>query len=292
MNLIKKIKIFIDLTVPQYVAITIFNSILFWIIINQNLNVNTNLLLVILSLSLAILGLNAFNQVYDINIDKISKPNRPIPSSKIKKETAFYISILFFIISIIFTLPTNILTTSLMLLFILISIVYSLPPIRLKTKLGLSNLVGGTLYGAIPFICVWLISPVDHFPILFFLFFYVLAINIATIKDLEDMETEKQMNIKTIPVLIGNENSVKLIFFILIITLLIIAISSLINLVDNKFIFPSTLAIFISLIAYKLSKNYNITNFENVKTQAPIVNFGMGLILIIELLFGIATLLI
>ncbi|MEM0374251.1 MAG: UbiA family prenyltransferase, partial [Sulfolobales archaeon] len=65
-----------------------------------------------LILSAAIVGLTSaggyvINDIYDIEIDKINKPKRPLPSGKVSIKEAWYITIVFFSISIISSVFLN-----------------------------------------------------------------------------------------------------------------------------------------------------------------------------------------
>ncbi|MEM3341754.1 MAG: UbiA family prenyltransferase, partial [Thermoplasmata archaeon] len=83
---------------------------------------------------------NSLNGVYDYDIDKINKPNRPLPSGMVTKDEALTISIIFYLLALFRAVLTNAQFGAIMFLIILITVFYSVPPLRLKKRLWLSNL--------------------------------------------------------------------------------------------------------------------------------------------------------
>ena len=79
---------------------TAFSNILLGFFVVQNNNLEWILLspLLITSGSLFLAGM-ALNDYFDFEIDKKERPNRPLPSGKIKKSSALYVSICFLIIA-------------------------------------------------------------------------------------------------------------------------------------------------------------------------------------------------
>ena len=64
----------------------------------DNYNDMTTLSIIIIVVVCFTGGANSLNDVLDFEIDIINRPSRPIPSGKVKKSTAAYISLILFII--------------------------------------------------------------------------------------------------------------------------------------------------------------------------------------------------
>src|SRR3989338_8683396 len=244
----KLLRIFVNLAVPQYLILVSLTSISAALVINPaSLPAALGkLAATIISLSFAVFGLNSFNQIFDAGIDSISKPLRPIPSGEISVKAAYVFSLLSFFVAFLSSLSVSMLSAELVILFILLSVAYSAPPLRLKRYGISSNIIGGTLYGAIPFMSAWAVTG-GAFPVNFFILFYGLAISIATLKDFEDAETEKNLGIKTLPVLLGYERA-RLAMLLMIFSLLAFMLTT-----AFKFAYPT---LFRFLLLYGIAKLY------------------------------------
>ncbi len=283
----KLLEIFVNLAVPQYMILVIFTTVSSALVINPAElflpATVSRLAAAIISLSFAVFGLNSLNQIFDIEIDKISKPLRPLPSGEVSAKNVHAFSLLSFLISLAIALPVSLFFASIVLLFILLSVMYSVPPLRLK-RYGLSsNIIGGTLYGALPFVSAWAVAG-GTFPVNFFILFYGLAISIATLKDFEDAEAEKKFGIKTLPVLLGYEKA-KLAMLGMIFSLLVLMLGFS---ATNRILLYPTLLCF--LLLYELKK-LNLRERGNAVSQSENVTRGMIIIVIMELSYGLSSLL-
>lgn len=278
----KLLRIFVNLAVPQYLILASLTTISAALVINPAAlpAASGRLAAAIISLSLAVFGLNSLNQIFDIRIDKISKPSRPIPSGEVSAKSVYAFSVLSFSMSLAIALPVSLFFSSIVLLFILLSVVYSVPPLRLK-RYGLSsNIIGGTLYGAIPFMSAWAVAG-GTFPVNFFILFYGLATSIATLKDFEDAETEKKLGIKTLPVLLGYEGA-RLVMLFMIFSLL-----AFVRITSGAFAYPTLFSFLLLCAMAKL----DLKKSGNVTSQSENVTKGMIIIALMELSYGAASVL-
>ena len=278
----KLLRIFVNLAVPQYLILVSLTSISAALVINPaSLPAALGkLAATIISLSFAVFGLNSFNQIFDAGIDSISKPLRPIPSGEISVKAAYVFSLLSFFVAFLSSLSVSMLSAELVILFILLSVAYSAPPLRLKRYGISSNIIGGTLYGAIPFMSAWAVTG-GAFPVNFFILFYGLAISIATLKDFEDAETEKNLGIKTLPVLLGYERA-RLAMLLMIFSLLAFMLTT-----AFKFAYPT---LFCFLLLYGIAK-LDLKKSGNAISQSKNTTKGMIIIALMEISYGVASVL-
>src|SRR3989344_4051225 len=192
------IKTFFELLVPQYLLITAISTISAYLLTNEQTFNLPILILAILSLSLTMLGFNALNMVFDAKLDAINKPNRPIPSGKLKKSTVFLISISLYFSGIIISLFVTDTLPIIIVVFSGISFIYTYPKLGLRKNILTTPIIGGILYGIIPFLTGWSITNND-LPIEFIVFFTLLITGISIIKDIEDVEGERKNNLNSIP---------------------------------------------------------------------------------------------
>ncbi|MHA2288910.1 MAG: geranylgeranylglycerol-phosphate geranylgeranyltransferase [Promethearchaeota archaeon] len=173
---------------------------------------------------------NIINDIYDIEIDKINRPNRPIPRGSISLKQAKGLFFLYLIIGIILSsLNTLILSLSLInltlaLFFGFIAWVYA----KWGKKSGFFGniIVGvsfsiGLVYGA--YLNGSIVPPYIFY---FFLTAFSLLVAREIIKGCEDIEGDKNQGVKTLAIKIGVKNSrnVAIIFALLAIIFFILPV--------------------------------------------------------------------
>lgn len=275
----------INLIIPEYLIITIFSTFSSFLIINQTLSSVFYLVPAMVSLSFAMLGFNVLNMIIDYKLDLINKPLRPLPAGKISLKEAKITMIIFYALSVFFAFFTNLAFLYVLFLYILISFLYTSPKIYLKKYIWSSPLIGGTIYGAIPFLTAWSFSSKD-FPLIFFLFFSILIAIIAPIKDIEDVKGEKIYRIRSIPSKFGKRNTLYFSQIFIFLLLFSIFSFSLFRIIEQKFIYSSIISI-ISLIL--INRKYNIKSENQIFTQSKIVTVNMVIVVIIQLIFGLTN---
>jgi len=144
---------------------------------------------------------NAINDFFDIKIDSINRPERPIPSGRAGAKEALYFSYLLFALGTILAFSINPVCGFIALFNSLLLIFYSktLKSTPLFGNLSIGYLTGSTfLFGASVF-------GVQGLEVLFVLFLLAgLAITAREIvKDIEDMEGDRQEGADTLPLRIG-----------------------------------------------------------------------------------------
>lgn len=164
--------------------------------------------------------ITGLNQITDIEIDKINKPNLPIITGELSiKEAKILVSI-----AIIASLTLAYLHDT--FLFYLITIIagigaiYSLPPIRLKQRYSWASLAIALVRGplinigiAIHFIRVFNHNvSFETFPWLLPLTVFItcFSIGIAWFKDIPDTDGDKQFNVKTLAATFSKEKALKM----------------------------------------------------------------------------------
>lgn len=149
---------------------------------------------------------NAINDYYDIEIDRINKPERPIPSGRISKSKALYFSILLFAAGTLIAFFINTICGTIALFNSLLLIYYAATLKRtvLIGNLSIGYLTGSTfLFGGAVFYTSGGIEAV------FILFLLATLATIAReiVKDIEDIEGDKQDGASTLAISIGPEKA-------------------------------------------------------------------------------------
>ncbi len=152
-------------------------------------------------------GANAINDYFDVEIDRINKPSRPIPSGKISPQTALYLAIIEFSIGLVLNLflpwemfAVAFLTTVLLILY--------------SAHFKRTALWGNLLVSAITFLAFFyggmaVGRPQEAIIPGIFSFFFHWGREI--IKDLQDVEGDIANNAQTFPIKYGHRATIQLV---------------------------------------------------------------------------------
>ena len=164
-----------------------------------------------LSILFAALFTLIWNNISDLEIDKISNPTRPLVTQSISLGCYKKISYGALALSLFFAFEVNPSVLLLVSTAILLYFLYTQPPVRFKripviSKLAISfNSLIAVLLGYFLLTHEFTAFPVLLIPI------YLIGLTLAAnVIDLKDIEGDRACGIKTLPVLIGN-NLTKLI---------------------------------------------------------------------------------
>ena len=211
------------------------------------------------------------NDIYDIEIDKINRPDRPIPSGAVSLKQAKILFILTFgigvIISIIHYLIFDLsgLNVILAVFFGLIGWLYA----AWGKKQGfIGNIIVGIsfsiglIYGAV--LNSLTIPPYIYY---FFLTAFFLLLSREIVKGCEDIEGDKEEGVKTLAIKLGTKKSItfSLLFEVLAIIFFILPIfTEIINPLLFLIFMIFGLVVVLSAIVLSLSKNLEQKNFKKI----------------------------
>lgn len=153
---------------------------------------------------------NSLNQVYDLDIDRVNKPYRPIPSGLISKSEGLWIAVILYAFALWRAAFVNRWFVLLVSVLILITIFYSVPPLRLKKRLWISNISIAIPRGMLGFVAAWTIMGDigDTTPWVLGSIMAVFLIGSTTTKDITDMKGDAMYGIRTLPVHYGKRMSI------------------------------------------------------------------------------------
>lgn len=282
---------FIQLTTPQYLMIALITPLSAFMIISQSIP-SAVIAPVIMALSFAILGFNAMNAIFDLEVDKINKPLRPLPSGKMSIKEAARISTILFLLALVTASFVNDYFFTLILIFILVCTLYSSPLAYFRKYLWGSTFIGVILYGIIPFMSAMSISS-STLPVVPFLFFVTLAGIVSNVKDFEDVVGEKKMGIDSLPISLGTEKAsyvILLLLFSLMLSMMVIEINFnggrfLTGAMVSSLILLPFLILFLNYINKRLTKEKG-----RIVTQSWLVTLTFVFVLAMQLMFGLFSL--
>lgn len=155
-------------------------------------------------------GGNVVNDIFDIEVDKINRPHRALPSGRMTVKQAWVYVAFLSILGIFFAwLPGRLISALIVIIFEIIGYVYAA---KVKT-LGLAgnfmvafSFAFGVLYGSMIFAEVLFLSIAFAIPIPSWLFFFTAFLILQareTIKGAEDVEGDKLRDVRTIARIYG-----------------------------------------------------------------------------------------
>ena len=198
----RMIAAYIRLTRPLNLLIGFF-SIFVGGFITGSIHPVVKLLLACISGVCIAAGANVINDYYDIDIDRINKPDRPLPSGQISRSSASRFALLLFFtgigLSVFIHLTALLITLSVSALLIFYSYagkrIFLVKNLIVSFSVGAAFLYGGMAVG----------SVLNAMIVGLFAFLYHLAREI--IKDIEDQEGDRTLGIPTWPVKYGIDHA-------------------------------------------------------------------------------------
>jgi len=176
---------------------------------------------------------NVINQVFDLEIDKINKPHRPLPQAKITIRAAIIFSIILYGLSIGLSFLINLQFFIIVVVTAFITYFYSSPPLRFKKRTIISNVAIAITRGLLLIVAGW--SSVKS---IFYLepwcigsIFGLYIMGAASTKDFSDIKGDKKYGVNTLPVIYGVEKTTKFICPFLIFPFLIIPLGVYLELI-------------------------------------------------------------
>jgi 4-hydroxybenzoate polyprenyltransferase len=155
---------------------------------------------------------NGINQIYDLPIDRINKPNRPIPAGKMSIKEAWIVSAVFYVLAWIlawfvtpYGYPNDRSCFWIVLIASFLTYVYSGPPFRTKRMGMLANITIAIPRGLLLKVAGWsAVKPIWGVePWYIGGIFGLFLLGAATTKDFSDMKGDAADGCRTLPILYG-----------------------------------------------------------------------------------------
>ena len=148
---------------------------------------------------------NGINQIFDIEVDRINKPWRLLPSGALRSEEAWAISIFFLLLSLALALWVSWQTTLIVGTASALPYLYSAPPARTKGRGFLANITVAIPRGTLLIVAGWsTVKDVCSFePWCIGAIFGLFMLGAVSTKDFSDIEGDRHCNCHTLPVIYG-----------------------------------------------------------------------------------------
>lgn len=242
---------------------------------------------VVLCLGVQLLMISGFilNDIRDMDIDRINKPDTHIVGKTISLKTAWLLftlcTVLIFLISVFISMYIFKEWSVISFLVYTLSVAYSL---YLKRSPLLGNITMGVLAGAIPLVimfyakdCLYKLhsSQINTLIWLYILFPFLIIIPRELSLDISDMEGDRKVNCKTLPLVIGiRKSKILVVAFLYLIIFL-----SFFMMFTHQYLSSTFLVIDLMLIIY-------VYKFPKAQTRLDYIKIGRFLwfIMIVGLL--------
>ncbi|MGQ9644097.1 MAG: geranylgeranylglycerol-phosphate geranylgeranyltransferase [Ignavibacterium sp.] len=273
----KRFFYYIKLTRPLNSLITALVVLVGGVISSFQNSIEINLILASVAASIVAASGNVINDMFDIEIDKIAHPERPLASGKLKTIEAkyFYIVLIIISISISLILTNHLLIITVFAISLLFLYSFILKKIPLVGNIVIALLTAlAFLFGGV---------AVDNFSgaIIPAIFAFLINLIRELVKDAEDYEGDKTYSVNTFPIKFGMKRTKKLVLAISIV-LIAFTFYPFVESIYKIEYFVVVMAIVNPILLYSLKKLFENDDKKSFKQISSILKLDMifGLIAI------------
>ena len=159
------------------------------------------------------------NDFFDIEVDKVNAPDRPLPSGLISSSEAIVFTIIITLIGLVASLFIGRLAVLLYIIFWVIGFLYNwklkekglLGNLFVSSSVAITIILGGIVVG----------DPWNKAVVIFSLMVFIFNLGEEIAADAMDIEGDKKRNIKSIPILIGRKNALYISFSLFVIEIIL-----------------------------------------------------------------------
>lgn len=259
----------IKISRPINFFITFFAVIISALISSKNIN-DVNIIFAALAMSFACSAGNIFNDIIDIEIDKINKPNRVLPKGIISNKNAKILYGIFIILSLTFAFYNGFTSFVYLMIVNLVLIFYSthLKRIILVGNFSVALLTASALvYGA-------MIAGNINAGIIPAIFAFFTNFLREIIKDIEDVKGDSANKINTFSKIYGDRKTLTLIFLSTLFVIIFSFIPFVYSIYGIEF-FIIVMVIVNPLFAFMLKLLYKSQDLNTLRKATMIVKLNM-----------------
>lgn len=156
---------------------------------------------------------NGINQVFDIEVDRVNKPHRMLPSGQMSMSEAWTVSLCFLVVALLTAFWINWQCLLIVVMATILTYIYSAPPLRTKSRGIWANITIAVPRGTLLLVCGWstIKSVLQPEPWVIGSIFGAYILGAATTKDFSDVEGDRAGGCQTLPVVYGVEKAISLI---------------------------------------------------------------------------------
>src|SRR5690348_2468937 len=190
-------------------------------------------------------GNNALNQIYDLEIDRVNKPKRPLPSGRLNLTQAWTFTVVTYVLALVLAwlvVPASSSSTDhqcfwLVAIAVVCTLIYSMPPLRTK-RLGIwANITIAIPRGVLLKVAGWssVKTIVGVEPWYIGAIFGLFLLGATTTKDFADMEGDRRGGCRTLPIQYGVTRAAWLISPSFVVPFLMIPVGAWVHVLTGNF---------------------------------------------------------
>jgi 4-hydroxybenzoate polyprenyltransferase len=191
---------------------------------------------------------NSLNQICDLEVDRVNKPNRPLPSGRISTSEAWALSGALFALALALAWSVNIQCFVLATAAAVFTAAYSVPPLRTKARGIWANITiaipRGVLLKVAGWSCVKSVLALEPWYIGFIFGFFLLGA--TSTKDFADIEGDRAGGCRTLPILYGVRTAAWMIAPFFVVPFLLMPVGALTGVLTGNTLALSALGILLA----------------------------------------------
>ncbi len=223
-------------------------------------------------------GGNVINDYFDVDIDRINKPTRPLPAGLITQSEARVYASMLLLLGTVLALFINPICLGIAALNSMLLIFYSW---RLKRSALIGNLLVGYIAGSV-FLFGGAAIYALYIPSVLFVSAMFAITSREIIKDIEDVEGDRRMGAKTLPIRFGSAFARKVAVLFMLVAVGVSPIPYIVSAFGFIYLGVVVVADVVLLAATALS-------WTSATQSARYMKYGMALVLIAYVLGGITA---
>jgi geranylgeranylglycerol-phosphate geranylgeranyltransferase len=275
--LTEKLTAIIKLIRPINFLITFISVIVAAFICLLDKSPGMNVFVAALAASLVMASGNIINDIFDIEMDKINRPWRPLPSGKISNKKALVLYFIFLLLSFIFSWFINLRAFLIVVVTTLILYLYS----KFFKRILLVGNISVALLTGLVFIFGGVAVGNPSAAIIPASFAFLINLIREILKDMEDIEGDRKADVITFPIKYGFQKSKVLILVITVFLVLFTLYPFLTKLYKIEF-FIIVMILVNTILVYSLKllfENHSSKNLNKISNLLKL-NMVFGLIAI------------
>lgn len=270
----RKINNIVALSRPSNIIIA-FVTIIVAAFITGTIQPLSKVILASISATLITAAANAINDFFDIEIDRINKPHRPLPSGKLTARFAKRFAILLFVLGIFIAVFINVTAVVIAISAVILLYYYSF---KLKRTVILGNLTVSLVAGA-AFVYGGVAVERYQAALVPAIFAFLMHLGREIIKDIQDQEGDTYGAARTLPIQFGNHVALTVttvVFLVLITATIIPYLTGYYNFLYLVIVVAGV----DSVIGYSTIAMWRNTSPENLNRLSDILKIDMAIGLI------------
>lgn len=199
---------------------------------------------------LATAASNAWNQAFDVEIDRVNKPGRPLPRGVVTVRGALFLGHVCALLGLGFAALASPAYLACLFGGLVATWIYSAPPLRTKRRPFAALLTIATARGLFVPVAGWAVVAAPDVPDPWFLGFVVglFVLGAAATKDFADVAGDRAHDCHTLPVLYGSARAARMIAPFLVFPFLLYPVGALAGWVRPSFLVMAAFGVGLALL--------------------------------------------